>query len=288
MTATQKKTKYTHEQHLEYFTYLANKKLEGTNTQLIWTSREQALDAAISYINNNGSDFDIITYALDNEATLELIAPPEDLPINKKSTEPGATKPDLKIVPNKQKNKSKVLEKFMNIDSKSLQRKRQDGDHYYFIIERGLIRNPFYMELFSVKGADSVYKHLWANLVRKGMYSDKYNLIEDYYEKGFLAYSTSIKKIAEKCFLSVNSAMNIIRVFDKLGIVKIEKAPIEKGNKEPQNIYVLGTWKMTKDLYAPFEDKPKETFYINRVFLSDEVQPMSAFNMALLIFHIGI
>ena len=269
MTATQKKRTYTQDNVIEYFEHLANKKMKGA--QFNWRSKEQAFYVADAYMKNNDIEDDPIMYAMDNGVMLKSAASPSDRPtkailsepmVGSKpvvESEPVAIKPDLKSVPIKPKKPhkmNKVFEKFMNINPATIQRKRQDGDDYFIILERGVIRNPDCIKIFSVKGVAVVYYYLWANLVRPGKFSDRYNLVENYYEKGLLAYSTSIRKIAKECSLSPRYTMDIINLLKHIGIIRVDKAPAEeRGNKEPQNIYILGTTKTVKSATA--KDKPK-------------------------------
>ena len=269
------------EEVIEYFEHLATKKFKAA--QFDWRSKEQAFYVADAYMKNNDIEDDPIMYAMDNGVMLKSAASPSDRPtkailsepmVGSKPVvepEPVAIKPDLKSVPIKPKKPhkmNKVFEEFMNTNPATIQRKRQEGDKYFIILERGVIRNAHYMKLFSVKGVAVVYDYLWANIVREGKFSDKYNLTDNYHDNGLLAYSTSIRMIAEECFIGPSAVMDIINIFKHLGIIKIDKAPAdEKGNKEPQNIYILGTWIAVK--VPGCKDTRKETFFINKVYLSD-------------------
>lgn len=161
-------------------------------------------------------------------------------------------------------NKKKPAEKSkeqLSREIKVVQRERQGGDDYYLRTERGTIRNETYREMF--KGPSIVYEWLWANLVRKEWIDTKgYPIKEKYYNKGFLAYCSSIEKIAKNCGMSKNTVKKYIDQFQKAGIIKIDPLT-PKGRKRGQNVFILGTWSLENG-------EPVERFFRDQVFLSEK------------------
>jgi hypothetical protein len=138
-------------------------------------------------------------------------------------------------------------------------------DDYFLKITRGVIRNDIYRKIFSAKGRSVVYEYLWANIVRNG-WKDKpgYPLKERYYDKGYLAHSSSYTKIGEKCFLDKNTVNIILHEFHALNIIQlIFMEP--KGRKNGQFVAILGTWEMQYNAIKQKED-PVETYFRDDVF----------------------
>jgi len=160
--------------------------------------------------------------------------------------------------------KKKPAEKLKEQPSREInvvQRKRQNGDDYFLKTERGTIRNETYRELF--KGPSLVYEWLWANLVRKDWIDTKgYPIKEKYYDKGLLAYCSSIEKIGKNCGMSKNTVKKYIDQFQKAGIIRIEPLT-PQGKKRGQSVFILGTWSLE-------DGEPVERFFRDQVFLSEK------------------
>jgi len=132
------------------------------------------------------------------------------------------------------------------------------GDDFFMKLERGIFRNPKFRKLFK-GGMFSVYAWLWSNIVRKG-WKDKegYPIKKNYYDKGLLAYSASLSKIARDCFLDKDTVKTYLDTMQEKGIIKIEYiTPV--GKKRGQGVYILGEWQNT-------EVKIEEKLYLNKVF----------------------
>jgi hypothetical protein len=155
--------------------------------------------------------------------------------------------------------KTKKPEKYEPV---SIQRERQPGDDYFLRIERGLIRNESYRKIFCGSGG-MIYQWLWAYIARK-KWNDTtgYPLKKDYYDKGLLACTMSLRHIAEKCWMSKNTVKKHIDILKEEGVIKV-KYFVPKDKKRGQNIYILGEWKKVDG------DKIQETFYLNQVYLSN-------------------
>lgn len=137
----------------------------------------------------------------------------------------------------------------------------QPDDYYFMKTRRGMIRNEKYRDLF--KGPHTVYECLWANIVRHGWKdSEDYPIKEKYYDKGYLVYSTSISKIAEKCGMAKATVDKYLKQFANAGVLRIEHLPAPKGKKRGQSVFVLGEWKTVNG-------KPAEVFYREQVFMSE-------------------
>ena len=122
-----------------------------------------------------------------------------------------------------------------------VKRERQKGDDYFLPLERGIIRNETYRKLF--KGPGAVYEWLWANIVR-GQWRDSkaYPIKEKYYDKGYLAYCSTYRKIAKDCSMSKNTVKNYVTDFVDAGII-ITKTYVPNGKTQGQTVFILGTWK---------------------------------------------
>jgi hypothetical protein len=139
-------------------------------------------------------------------------------------------------------------------------RKRQPGDDYSLLTERGLIRNESYRELF--KGPGMIYELIWSNLVRKGWRdTEQYPIRKKFHdERKLLVYCTSYRYLADQCGMSHNTVRKIIERFKEAGIVKVELFT-PKRQKQQQVVLILGYWTGNDKHY-------KEHLYRNEMFLS--------------------
>jgi len=145
---------------------------------------------------------------------------------------------------------------------KVIKRERQAGDDYFLPIERGMIRNETYRELF--KGPSIVYEWLWSNLVRSEWIDTKgYPIKEEYYDKGFLACCCSYRQIAKKSGLHKNKVKEYIDKFVQAGIIHVRHL-VPTGKKRGQSVFILGTWRMENG-------KRVERYFRDEVFLSGKV-----------------
>jgi hypothetical protein len=166
------------------------------------------------------------------------------------STPQNSAKKDSKSDVKPKKKKSKEIE--------IIQRERQSGDDYFLKIERGVIRNNSYRELF--KGPGTVYEWIWANLVRSEWIDTKgYPIKEKYFDNGLLAYCSTPGKIAKNCGMSKTTVAKYIKNFKKAGIIKVEYL-IPPEQKQGQSVFILGEWKMIKG-------KRHEFLYKDKIFL---------------------
>lgn len=137
--------------------------------------------------------------------------------------------------------------------------KESPHDKKYFLKKyRAMIRNPRYREVFG--GPDLIYDWLWSSVARYTWKDTQgYPLKENYYDKGFLACTMSLRHIAENCGMNKNTVKKHIDVFQTEGIIKI-KHWVPEGKKRGQNIYILGEW---KEVNGQIE----EIFYRDQVYL---------------------
>ena len=138
-------------------------------------------------------------------------------------------------------------------------RERQKGDDYFMTLERGVIRNETYRQLF--KGPGVVYEWLWANIVRDQWKDTKaYPIKEKYHDKGYLAYCSTYGKIARECGMSKNTVRKYIDDFEKAGVVVTELL-VPTGKKQGQTVFILGTWKRVNG-------ERVESYYRDSVFIT--------------------
>ena len=144
------------------------------------------------------------------------------------------------------------------------QRERQPGDDYFMTIERGIIRNKSYRELF--KGPSIVYEWIWANVVR-GQWIDTngYPIKEKYYDNGLLAFCSSYRQIAKDCGLHKNKVKEYIDNFKDAGVIKVEHL-VPQGKKRGQSVFIIGTWHLGKDENG--KEKVFENYFVDDVFLT--------------------
>jgi len=141
------------------------------------------------------------------------------------------------------------------------QRERQKRDDYFLRTERGVVLNRTYREFFG--GRTILYEWLWANLVRKGWIDQKgYPIKKEYYDKGLLAYCSTLAKIADECGLVKNTVIKYLDEFKKAGIIKVEHL-VPKDGKRGQSVFILGEWKEV-------DGEPVERFYRDEIFLSEK------------------
>jgi len=147
------------------------------------------------------------------------------------------------------------------VPNKTIQREKRPGDEYFMMTKRGIIRNEAYRKMF--KGRGTVYEWIWANLVRSPWIDTKeYPIKEQYYDKGFLAYCSSYRKIGKDCFLHKNKVKEYIDAFKEAGIIKVEYL-VPVGKKRDQSVFILGEWK-------EINGEIKETFYRDEIFFPRE------------------
>ncbi|MCD4675945.1 MAG: hypothetical protein K8S18_08115 [Desulfobacula sp.] len=140
-----------------------------------------------------------------------------------------------------------------------IQRKRQKGDDFFLMLERGLFRNPEFRKIF--KGPFTVYGWFWSNIVREGWIDKKgYPIKKRYYDRGLLAYCSSFSKIAEECFMNKDTVKKYTDHLAANGILIIDPI-IPEGKKRPQNVYILGEW-------GKIDGKIVERLYLYQVLLS--------------------
>ncbi len=153
----------------------------------------------------------------------------------------------------------KEVEVDNNLEANEIQRKRQKGDDFFIMLERGVFRNPEFRKIF--KGPFSVYGWLWSNIVREG-WIDKpgYPIKEKYYDKGLLAYCSSYSKIGKECFMSKDTVKKYIDRFKEYGIIKVYYI-LPEGKKLEQCVYVLGEW-------MEFDGNIHEKLYLAHELLS--------------------
>ncbi len=164
-----------------------------------------------------------------------------------------------KVLPKTKMQKPKKDDNLNPISNKITKRKRQSGDDYFMIIKQGIIKNEAYRNIF--KGPGIIYEWLWANLVRSEWIDTKgYPIKKRYYDKGYLAYCSSFRKIGEKCFLHKNKVKEYIDEFKKAGIIKVEHL-IPDGKTRGQSVFILGEWKNVNG-------KIEETFYRDEILLT--------------------
>jgi hypothetical protein len=161
------------------------------------------------------------------------------------------------------KESSEPKKKKKTAEVETYQRERQPGDDYFHILERGVILNDSYRKIFSGP-AGIIYQWLWAKIARKNWKDTaEYPLKKNYYDKGILACSMSLRYIAEKCWLNKATVKKHIDILENEGVIKVQQF-VPKGKKRGQNIYILGTWKKTED------GKIREIFYRDQVYLSKQ------------------
>jgi|GEM_PF-2757488 len=125
------------------------------------------------------------------------------------------------------------------------QRERQRGDDYFLTLERGIVRNESYRELF--KGPGTVYEWIWANVVRSQWQDTKgYPIKEKYYDNGYLAYCSSYRQLARDCGLHKNKVKEYVDNFKKAGVIKVEHL-VPTGKKRGQSVFIIGRWHPGKD-----------------------------------------
>lgn len=152
------------------------------------------------------------------------------------------------------------------------QRQRQPGDDYFMTIERGMIRNRSYRELF--KGPSTLYQWIWANVVRSQWIDTKgYPIKEKYYDNGYLAYCSSYRKLARDCGLHKNKVKEYIDRFVEAGIMRVEHL-VPKGKKRGQSVFIIGTWHVCKDKNG--KERPVEEYFIDDVFITRRNIPEQA------------
>jgi len=163
---------------------------------------------------------------------------------------------------NENKPSSESIKKIKN-PVNVIQRERQPGDDYFLTVERGLIKNESYIDLF--KGPDTVYQVLWANIVREGWRDSKeYPIREKYYDKRKqLVYCSTYRHVAEQCRMSHNTVKGIIDRFKEAGVVKLETF-IPKGRRQGQTVFILGYWTGKGKNY-------KEHLFRDEIFLSPKL-----------------
>lgn len=152
----------------------------------------------------------------------------------------------------------------------SLPEKRQ-GNDYFLMIKRGLVRNPEYRKL--MKGPGTIYEYVWCNIVRDKMYNDIHNIKEKYYDKGFLAYCSTYGHIGKECFMHKDTVMGYIKNFEEAGVMETKKIGPKSTKKDKHDrlidrrstVFILGTWQKEFSKVKN-EMEIKERYYIEDKF----------------------
>lgn len=178
------------------------------------------------------------------------------------------------------KKTTKTYNKFLDWNKDDIQTENKGTvSNYFLMLPRGVITNPYYIELFSEKGYQAVYNFLWSRIVRLTMRNDRYKIVEKYHKKNKLSCTYPIKVISRKTGLGRKLVLKIINVFEHLGIIKIDEVATinddgHVSDKKKQNIYTLGEWKEVDDTSKPKADnakKPEETLFLHGVFLAPKL-----------------
>ncbi len=147
-------------------------------------------------------------------------------------------------------------------DEDNIKRPRQKGDEFFIMLKRGVFLNPEFRKIF--KGPFTVYAWLWSNIVRKGWVDKKgYPIRKNYYEKGLLAYTSSLTKIAKECFMDKDTVKKYIDLMKENEIIRVDYI-LPEGKKQPQGVYILGEWEES-------DGQITEILYLTYVLLSQEL-----------------
>ena len=144
-----------------------------------------------------------------------------------------------------------------------LKRERQNGDDYFLTIERGIIKNESYLDVF--KGPSTVYETLWANIVRKDWHdTEGYPIRKKYHDKqNLLVYCSTYRRLADQCRMSTNTVIRIINTFKEAGIIQTEDF-VPEGKKQSQTVFILGWWSGSRKNYT-------EHLFRDEVFITGKV-----------------
>lgn len=134
--------------------------------------------------------------------------------------------------------------------------KKISNGNFFIRKTRSMIRNDSYRKVFSGPGV--LYEYLWANIIRSSLKSDKYNIYEKYYTKGFLATTVSMRQLSKSCYMDKNTIRKYTGLWEELNIIKRDKIPTGIKNQF-QYIYILGTWQYIEGI-------KKERLYIEDEF----------------------
>jgi hypothetical protein len=185
--------------------------------------------------------------------------------IHKKNKQPvgKAKKPTAKVVI---KPEPQIVVQDAVVEPEVLiQKVREAGDDYYMRLERGVIRNQSYKDLFKPAGRSVLYEHLWTNIAREG-WNDKsgYPIKERYYNNGYLAYCSSIRKLGDDCCLDKKTVKKCLDAFKEAGVIKLEHI-IPEGRTYGQSVAILGEW---RSIGQDGNFKICERYYRDEVFLA--------------------
>ena len=145
------------------------------------------------------------------------------------------------------------------------ERKKRSGDDYFLIRKRGMIRNTEYRKFMA--GKNTVYEYIWSMLVRDKMWNDPYNIKEEYYDRGFLAYASTYNHMGKKCYMDKNTVQKYVEEFESIGgikVIKIGHKPVKKDKRgriidRRPSVFILGTWQK-------IEGKIVENYYLDDIF----------------------
>jgi len=147
-------------------------------------------------------------------------------------------------------------QKLLSITDINIKKESFAGDKFFMKKTRAMIRNDKYRKAFS--GPGTLYEYIWSKIVRAKMNGDIYKLYNRYYDKGFLAATVSVRKLATECNMDKNTVKKYTRLWENLDLIKIDKTATEV-NDQYQYIYILGTWQY-------IEGVKKERLYIEDEF----------------------
>jgi DNA-binding MarR family transcriptional regulator len=126
----------------------------------------------------------------------------------------------------------------------------------YAKIDTSLIINKA-KELYKYSDVFVMYNWMVANIARYKWDDNIYPLKKNFYEKGYLTCTFSIKNLAIEFGISTNTILKNLKLMEELGWIDITKI---KTDNNKQNVYILGDWKI---VVVDGEKKYFEELYIN-------------------------
>lgn len=149
-----------------------------------------------------------------------------------------------------------MIEKFKEFTTKEF---NEYNKHKFIKINIDLLQNHSKV-LCKNGGAFVAYNRLAANIARYKWDDTKiYPLKKEFYEKGYLVCTFSIRKFAEILDVSKSTTERYIKTMEELRWIDVAK--IKGKNKfNDQNVYILGEW---TNVVVDGEEKYLEDLYIN-------------------------
>lgn len=142
--------------------------------------------------------------------------------------------------------------------SESMEKSKRKAVAPYMYVEHSVYRDEPLCDI--MRGKTELYFYLRTWIIRGEMGADKnkLDLLKNYFNKGFLAASLAVSKLAKDLHIGTDKVTCYLRALNYYGIIETEKVSAKDSwDKKSHHIYVFGTHNFDTE----------ETYYIDTILL---------------------